>query len=58
MKVSIRTITTEEDYQIALKRLEVIFDARIGTPESDEADQLTKMIDEYEQAHYPIDRKD
>ena len=51
-------ILNEEDYQIAIKRLEAIFDASIGTTESDVADELAKMVDEYEQAHYPIDRKD
>ena len=45
---NIKLIKTEEDYQIALKRLEVIFDAKSGTIESDEADILGLMIDEYE----------
>jgi HTH-type transcriptional regulator/antitoxin HigA len=56
--MSITSIKTETDYQQALKRLEVIFDARSGTPESDEADILEKIIDEYEQIHYPIDEPD
>ena len=51
-------IETKENYRLALKRLEVIFDAPIGTPESDEADELGKMVDEYEQAHYPIVTKE
>lgn len=51
-------IINEEAYQFALKRLEDIFDASIESPESDEADKLAKLIDEYEQAHYPIDLKD
>jgi len=53
-----KSIRTEEDYQFALRRLEVIFDAPTGTQESDEANKLAKMVDEYEQVHYPIDRKD
>ncbi len=36
--MKIKPIKTKEDYNIALKRLEVIFDAAIGTPQSDEAD--------------------
>lgn len=55
MNGNIQIIKTEEDYKIALSRLEVIFDASIGTPENDEADELAKMVDEYEQVHYPID---
>jgi len=38
--------------------LEIIFDAATGTPESDEADVLGLMIDEYEKKHYPIEAPD
>lgn len=54
----IRPIKTEADYIEALKRMEIIFDAAIGTPESDEADVLGLLIDEYEKKHYPIDSPD
>ena len=56
--MNIKLIKTEEDYQAALKRLEVIFDAKAGTPASDEADILGLMIDEYEKKHYPIESPD
>jgi HTH-type transcriptional regulator / antitoxin HigA len=56
--MNIKLIKTEVDYRLALKRLEVIFDAAIGTPESDEADILGLMIDEYEKKHYPIESPD
>jgi HTH-type transcriptional regulator / antitoxin HigA len=56
--MNIRPIKTEEDYQIALNRLEEIFDAQVGTPESDEADILGLIIDEYENKHYPIEAPD
>ena len=56
--MTIKPIKTEADYQLALKRLEVIFDAAIGTPDSDEADILGLMIDEYEKKHYPIEAPD
>ena len=49
---------TESDYRRALKRMEEIFDAEVGTPESDEADILGLMIDEFEIKHYPIDAPD
>jgi len=54
----IKPIKTETDYREALKRLEIVFDAAIGTPESDEADVLGLMIDEYEKKHYPIEAPD
>lgn len=56
--MNIKPIKTETDYLKALKRLEKIFDAAIGTPESDEADVLGLMIDEYEKKHYAIDAPD
>lgn len=52
--MNITIIKTNADYQNALKRLEILFDAPIGTIESDEADILGLMIDEYERKHHPI----
>jgi len=56
--MNITPIKSDSDYQKALKRLEVIFDAEIGTPESDEADVLGLLVDEYEKKHYPIETPD
>jgi HTH-type transcriptional regulator/antitoxin HigA len=56
--MTIKPIKTEADYNEALGRLEIIFDAKIGTIESDEADILGLMIDEYEKKHYPIEAPD
>ncbi len=56
--MTLKLIKTDSEYQEALKRLEEIFDAKIGTPESDEADILGLLIDEYEKKHYPIDAPD
>lgn len=56
--MEIRLIKTEEDYQNALSRMDQIFDAREGSKESDEADILVILIDEYENKHYPIDVPD
>ena len=56
--MNVQPIKSELDYQNALKRLEVVFDAFISTPESDEADLLGLMIDEYEKKHYPIEAPD
>ena len=52
--MNLKPIKTEEDYNMSLKRLEVIFDAPVGTIDSDEADILGLMIDDYEKKHYPI----
>jgi HTH-type transcriptional regulator/antitoxin HigA len=56
--MNLKPIKTEEDYKMSLKRLEVIFDAPVGTIDSDEADILGLMIDEYEKKHYPIESPD
>ena len=52
--MNIAPIKTEKDYNDALIRMEQLFDAPMGTPESDEADILGLLIDEYERIQYPI----
>ena len=52
--MAIKPIKTKKDYQAAMNRLEVIFDARPGTPEGDELEVLGLLIDKYEQEYYPI----
>lgn len=56
--MDIKPIKTETDYKLALKRLETIFSAEIGTTESDEADVLGLLIDEYEKKQFPIEAPD
>jgi HTH-type transcriptional regulator / antitoxin HigA len=56
--MNIKLLKTEEDYQQALERLSDLFDAKIGTSESDEADVLAMLVDEYEKKHYPIESPD
>lgn len=57
-KMNIKPIKNEQDYNSALKRLELIFDAEDGTEQSDEAEVLAVLIDEYENQYYPIDAPD
>lgn len=56
--MKIKPIKSEKDYEKALERLEVIFDAPINSKEGDEAEILSMMIDNYENEHYPIDAPD
>lgn len=56
--MELKLIKTEEEYQSVLNRLDVIFNAPIGTSESDEADILALLVDEYEKQHYPIEAPD
>jgi HTH-type transcriptional regulator/antitoxin HigA len=52
--MNIKPIKTEEDYNEALVRLEVIFDAAIDSPEGDEVQILGLLIENYENEHFPI----
>ncbi len=56
MKIS--PIRNEKDYQAALDRLEVIFDAKQGTVEGDELEILSILIDRYENENFPIEMPD
>jgi HTH-type transcriptional regulator / antitoxin HigA len=56
--MDIKVIKTEKEYSQALKRLEVIFDSAVNTPEGDEADILGLLIEKYEDEHYPIGAPD
>ena len=56
--MEIKPIKTEKDYNQALERLEVIFDAKNGTSEGDELEVLGILIDQYENEHFPIDLPD
>jgi len=51
-----KPIQTEAEYQAALERLEIIFDAIPGSKEAEELDQLSKAVEDYENIHYPIDK--
>ncbi|WP_405199054.1 type II toxin-antitoxin system HigA family antitoxin [Christiangramia sp. LLG6405-1] len=56
--MKITPIRNEQDYQNALERLEVIFDAKRGTEEGDELEILSILIDNYENEHFPIGMPD
>ena len=56
MEISI--IKNEEQYQAYLNRMNEIFHADEGTPESDELDMLALVLEKYEDEHYPIDAPD
>ena len=51
----IKLIKTEDDYEKILKRIDEIFDVEPGTPEGDELELLTKLVEIYEDEKYPMD---
>ncbi|MES2485173.1 MAG: helix-turn-helix domain-containing protein [Bacteroidota bacterium] len=52
--MNIKPIKNEDDYNAALQRLEVIFDAPKASAQGDEAQILGMLIENYEDAHFPI----
>ena len=56
--MNIKPIKSEKDYQEALKRLDVIFDAKFGSREGDELEILGILIEKYENDHYPVSLPD
>lgn len=52
--MEIKPIKTEQEYNQALQRLEVIFDAKLGSPEGDELEVLGILIDQFENENFPI----
>lgn len=56
--MTVKPIKTKKDYQNALARFEIIFDAKPATLQGDELEVLGILIDKYEQENYPIDFPD
>jgi HTH-type transcriptional regulator / antitoxin HigA len=49
-----KLIKNEREYQMALKRVEKLMDARQGTPQGDELELLATLIELYEERNAPI----
>ena len=56
--MKIAPIRNEKDYQKALKRLELIFDAKKDSEQGDELEILSILIDRYENENFPIGMPD
>lgn len=54
----IKPIRTEQDYKLALKRVESLMDAKPNSSEFDELEVLAMLIDNYEEKYYAIDIPD
>jgi HTH-type transcriptional regulator/antitoxin HigA len=52
--MDIRPIKTDADYQAAVAGIERLFDAQPDTPEGDQLDILTTLVEAYETEHEPI----
>ncbi len=52
--MNIKPIRNDVDLQAAFKRLEVVYQAQEGTPESDEMEVLVTLIEAYENKYFPM----
>ena len=52
--MNIKPIKTKKDYEQALERLEIIFDAKKGTPKGDELEIWGLLIANQEEEKFPI----
>lgn len=49
----VRAIKSPEDYATALARVDALWDADEGTPEAEELDIVSTLIEAYEDRHFP-----
>jgi len=56
--MDIKPIKSERDYKKALKEVDLLFNAKFGTPDGDRLDVLTTLIEAYEAKHHPIGAPD
>lgn len=52
---AIRPIKTEQEYRLALKKMETVFHAKPNTTEGDILELLALVIENYEDKHYKIE---
>ncbi len=58
VKMQIKPIKTEQNYQAALSQLETLWDTPEGTDEFDQRDVLATLIEAYERKNYHIEAPD
>ena len=56
--MNIKPIKTEKDYNNTLNQIEKLMDAKPNTPQMDELEVLTTLVEAYEAQHYIINTPD
>ena len=56
--MNIKPIRTKTDYHNALRRVDNLMDAKLGTSQGDELEILAILIEKYEEEEFPIDLPD
>ena len=52
--MELKPIRNKKDYQVALKEIDALWNAKDGTAESDRLEVLALLVERYEQEHFPI----
>ncbi len=58
MKQYLNVIETKKEYEIALKKFQTLFHAKVGSKEEKEAKLLAVLIEDYENKHFQIPEPD
>src|SRR5882757_8552565 len=58
MAGDVKPIRTKRDYEAALREIERLWGAKLGTRDGDRLDVLATLIEVYEAEHYPMDPPD
>lgn len=53
--MNIKPLKTEQDYDDALARIDQLMDSELGSPEGDELDVLSVLVEKYENVNHPIE---
>jgi len=53
--MELHLITTEQDYDAALRAIEALWTAPAGSPEAEQLEILVTLVEAYEATHHPID---
>lgn len=56
--MEIKPIRTKADYRAALKEIETLMAAELGTAEGERLDVLATLVEAYENKHFPMDLPD
>jgi len=56
--MNIKPIKNEQNYQESLSIIESLMDAKPNTPQMDELEVVTTLVELYEEQHYKIDAPD
>lgn len=56
--MELHPMTTEQQYDAALRAIEALWTAPAGSPEAEQLERLVTLVEAYEATHYPIDPPD